>query len=91
MLCRAAVPGARLLDEVVSNAKMDKAVRTRAKRQLVDTLSLIVHANNTLNFQRREAVKRKLPPSYNASLKAPENASTTLFGDDCGESLNKAG
>ena len=91
MLCKAVVPTARLLDEVVSKSKMDKAYKNQAERHLIDTISLIAHANNTVNFQRREAIKKKLPPSYGMALKQPEEASVTLFGDDCAEKLKKAG
>ena len=91
MLCKAVVPAARLLDEVVSKSEMDKTYKNQAERHLIDTISLIAHANNTVNFQHREAIKKKLPPNYGMALKQPEEASATLFGDDCAEKLKKAG
>ena len=89
MLCKAVVPAARLLDEVVSKSKMDKTYKNQAERHLIDTISLIAHANNTVNFQRRETIKKKLPPNYSMALKQPVEASATLFGDDCAEKLQR--
>ena len=92
MLCKAAIPAARLLDKVQSEKiKLNKADEKVAERELIDTISLIAHTNNTVNFQRREAIKRRLPPHYNLALKAPEKPSTTLFGEECSEQLKKAG
>ena len=82
---------ARLLDEVVSKSKMDKTYKKKAEIHLIDTISLIAYANNTVNFQCREAIKKKLPPNYGMALTQPEEASATLFGDDCAEKLKKAG
>ena len=92
MLCKAAVPTARLLDKIVSGKmNLEKEEQKLAERELVDTISLIAHTNNTVNYQRRDAIKRRLPPHYSLALKAPEIPGDTLFGDECSEKLRKAG
>ena len=92
MLCKAAVPAARLLDKIVSGKmNLEKEEQKLAERELVDTISLIAHTNNTVNYQRQDAIKRRLPPHYSLALKAPEIPGDTLFGDECSEKLRKAG
>ena len=94
MLCKTAVPSARLLDAVVSGKLIIQGEGKEKKmleRELMDTISMVANTNALVNNYRREAIKRRLPPQYTPVLKAPEEASTTLFGDDCTENLKKAG
>ena len=48
VLCKAVVPAAHLFDEVVSEKiNLENTTKTRVEKHLVDTVSLIAHANNT--------------------------------------------
>jgi hypothetical protein len=91
MVCKAAVPTACLLDEIEKNDSIDNEQKNKMERYLLDNISLMSHVNNTINYQRREAIKRKLPPNYAAALKTPDAPSDTLFGEECSENLKKAG
>ena len=88
MLCRSAVPTARLLDEVVPKAKMDKALRTRAERHLVGTILLTARTNNTVNFQRREARPRKTYRRHCLVTTAGRISKRRVTVAKCGERLS---
>jgi hypothetical protein len=91
MLCKAAVPSACLLNEIETNMNMPPDQKKKCQRYIIDNISLIAHASNSINYQRRESIKRKLPPNYAMVLKSPDGTADTLFGDECSDNLKKAG